>query len=338
MNTSHFPQDQNPQEPGSPQNPVQETNPLRKTTVEATPAAAVPQAIVPESAAPEATNLEPAAPEAVVPASVAPQLPVTPQAAPTAGARPAIEIRGLTKAFGQKVAVDRINLDIPSGSFYGLVGRNGAGKTTTISMVTGMLMPSEGTAYVRGIDMWTEPLKAKAHLGVLPDGVHLFDKLTGEQLITYSGYLHGIDKETVASRVKDLLVAMDLTDAAGRAVADYSAGMTKKIALAAALVHAPSVLILDEPFEAVDPVSAANIQDILRGFVASGGTVIISSHVMDLVQRLCDHVAVMDSGRILAAGTVDEVRAGVSLEERFVQLVGGRTSSEGLSWLGTSSH
>lgn len=331
MNTSHFPQDPNLQEPGSPQNPVQETNPVLETTVEATPAAAAPQAVASESVAPEAL-------EAVVPASVAPQLPVTPQAAPTAGARPAIEIRGLTKAFGQKVAVDRINLDIPSGSFYGLVGRNGAGKTTTISMVTGMLMPSEGTAYVRGIDMWADPLKAKAHLGVLPDGVHLFDKLTGEQLITYSGYLHGIDKETVASRVKDLLAAMDLTDAAGRAVADYSAGMTKKIALAAALVHAPSVLILDEPFEAVDPVSAANIQDILRGFVASGGTVIISSHVMDLVQRLCDHVAVMDSGRILAAGTVDEVRAGVSLEERFVQLVGGRTSSEGLSWLGTSSH
>lgn len=331
MNTSHFPQDPNPQEPGLPQNPVQETNPVLETTVEATPAAAAPQAVASESVAPEAL-------EAVVPASVAPQLPVTPQTIPAAGARPAIEIRGLTKAFGQKVAVDRINLDIPSGSFYGLVGRNGAGKTTTISMVTGMLKPNEGTAYVRGIDMWADPLKAKAHLGVLPDGVHLFDKLTGEQLITYSGYLHGIDKETVASRVKDLLTAMDLTDAAGRAVADYSAGMTKKIALAAALVHAPSALILDEPFEAVDPVSAANIQDILRGFVASGGTVIISSHVMDLVQRLCDHVAVMDSGRILAAGTVDEVRAGMSLEERFVQLVGGRTSSEGLSWLGTSSH
>ena len=265
------------------------------------------------------------------------QFPVAPPQAPSqTGA--AVEIRGLAKLFDDKVAVDRINLTIPSGSFYGLVGRNGAGKTTTISMVTGMLQPTEGTALIRGIDMWADPLKAKAHLGVLPDGVHLFDKLTGEQLITYSGYLHGIDKETVASRVKDLLAAMDLTDAAGRAVADYSAGMTKKIALAAALIHAPSVLILDEPFEAVDPVSAANIQDILRGFVASGGTVVISSHVMDLVQRLCDHVAIMDSGRILAAGTVDEVRAGVSLEERFVQLVGGRTSSEGLSWLGTSSH
>ena len=265
------------------------------------------------------------------------QLPLAPpRVPPQAGA--AVEIRGLTKLFDDKVAVDRINLAIPSGSFYGLVGRNGAGKTTTISMVTGMLQPTEGTALIRGIDMWAEPLKAKGHLGVLPDGVHLFDKLTGGQLITYSGYLHGIDKETVASRVKDLLAAMDLTDAAGRAVADYSAGMTKKIALAAALIHAPSVLILDEPFEAVDPVSAANIQDILRGFVASGGTVILSSHVMDLVQRLCDHVAIMDSGRILAAGTVDEVRAGTSLEERFVQLVGGRTSSEGLSWLGTSSH
>ena len=257
------------------------------------------------------------------------QFPVAPPQAPSqTGA--AVEIRGLAKLFDDKVAVDRINLTIPSGSFYGLVGRNGAGKTTTISMVTGMLQPTEGTALIRGIDMWADPLKAKAHLGVLPDGVHLFDKLTGEQLITYSGYLHGIDKETVASRVKDLLAAMDLTDAAGRAVADYSAGMTKKIALAAALIHAPSVLILDEPFEAVDPVSAANIQDILRGFVASGGTVVISSHVMDLVQRLCDHVAIMDSGRILAAGTVDEVRAGASLEERFVQLVGGRTSSEGL--------
>ena len=240
--------------------------------------------------------------------------------APQRGAvttRNAIEVRGLTKAFGQTVAVDRINLGIPTGSFYGLVGRNGAGKTTTISMVSGMLQPTEGMAFINGVDMWQAPLEAKKHLGVLPDGVHLFDRLTGEQLITYSGYLHGLDKATVA---------------------DYSAGMTKKIALAAALIHAPSVLILDEPFEAVDPVSAANIQDILKGFVGSGGTVVLSSHVMDLVQRLCDHVAIMNEGHILAAGTVSEVRGNTSLEERFVQLVGGRTSSEGLSWLGTSSH
>ena len=327
----HDPQHGTPQH-GTPQNGAAQS-PAQPTPVQ--PSSAQPEQPVaqqPEQAAYAQPGQQP---PQFQPAPA--QFPVAPPQAPSqTGA--AVEIRGLAKLFDDKVAVDRINLTIPSGSFYGLVGRNGAGKTTTISMVTGMLQPTEGTALIRGIDMWADPLKAKAHLGVLPDGVHLFDKLTGEQLITYSGYLHGIDKETVASRVKDLLAAMDLTDAAGRAVADYSAGMTKKIALAAALIHAPSVLILDEPFEAVDPVSAANIQDILRGFVASGGTVVISSHVMDLVQRLCDHVAIMDSGRILAAGTVDEVRAGASLEERFVQLVGGRTSSEGLSWLGTSSH
>lgn len=274
-------------------------------------------------------------PEVHLPTSV--QQNIAPQRGAVA-TRNAIEVRGLTKAFGQTVAVDRINLGIPTGSFYGLVGRNGAGKTTTISMVSGMLQPTEGMAFINGVDMWQAPLEAKKHLGVLPDGVHLFDRLTGEQLITYSGYLHGLDKATVAERTADLLRAMDLTEAAGRTVADYSAGMTKKIALAAALIHAPSVLILDEPFEAVDPVSAANIQDILKGFVGSGGTVVLSSHVMDLVQRLCDHVAIMNEGHILAAGTVSEVRGNTSLEERFVQLVGGRTSSEGLSWLGTSSH
>ena len=274
-------------------------------------------------------------PEVHLPTSV--QQNIAPQRG-AATTRNAIEVRGLTKAFGQTVAVDRINLGIPTGSFYGLVGRNGAGKTTTISMVSGMLQPTEGMAFINGVDMWQAPLEAKKHLGVLPDGVPLFDRLTGEQLITYSGYLHGLDKATVAERTADLLRAMDLTEAAGRTVADYSAGMTKKIALAAALIHAPSVLILDEPFEAVDPVSAANIQDILKGFVGSGGTVVLSSHVMDLVQRLCDHVAIMNEGHILAAGTVSEVRGNTSLEERFVQLVGGRTSSEGLSWLGTSSH
>ena len=274
-------------------------------------------------------------PEVHLPTSV--QQNIAPQRG-AATTRNAIEVRGLTKAFGQTVAVDRINLGIPTGSFYGLVGRNGAGQTTTISLVSGMLQPTEGMAFINGVDMWQAPLEAKKHLGVLPDGVHLFDRLTGEQLITYSGYLHGLDKATVAERTADLLRAMDLTEAAGRTVADYSAGMTKKIALAAALIHAPSVLILDEPFEAVDPVSAANIQDILKGFVGSGGTVVLSSHVMDLVQRLCDHVAIMNEGHILAAGTVSEVRGNTSLEERFVQLVGGRTSSEGLSWLGTSSH
>jgi ABC-2 type transport system ATP-binding protein len=215
------------------------------------------------------------------------------------------------------------------------VGPNGAGKTTTLSMATGLLRPDFGTAFVHGIDVWAHPLEAKKLMGVLPDGVRLFDRLTGEQLITYAGLLRGMDRAVVASRVGDLLEAMDLTQDAGTLVVDYSAGMTKKIALASALIHAPRLLVLDEPFEAVDPVSAANIHSILDGYVASGGTVIMSSHVMDLVQRMCDHVAVVAGGRLLAAGTVDEVRAGASLEDRFVQLVGGRSRTEGLEWLRT---
>ena len=255
---------------------------------------------------------------------------------PAVSAAPALAVRALGKRFGEKIAVNGISLDVPAGSFFGLVGPNGAGKTTLLSMATGLLRPEHGQVWVHGTDVWAEPLKAKRLMGVLPDGVRLFDRLSGEQLVTYAGLLRGMDRETVAERVQDLLEAMDLTADAGTLVVDYSAGMTKKIALASALIHAPRLLVLDEPFEAVDPVSAANIRDILSGYVASGGTVIVSSHVMDLVQRMCDHVAVVAGGNLLAAGTVDEVRAGESLEERFVQLVGGRTHSEGLPWLRTS--
>lgn len=252
-------------------------------------------------------------------------------------ATPALELRGLRRRFGDKIAVAGIDLTVPAGSFYGLVGPNGAGKTTTLSMATGLLVPDAGTVLVDGHDLWQDPVAGKARLGVLPDGVKLFDRLTGEQLITYAGLLRGLDRETTAQRTHDLLVAMDLVRDARTLVVDYSAGMTKKVALACALVHAPRLLVLDEPFEAVDPVSAANIRDILAGYVASGGTVIVSSHVMDLVQRMCDHVAVVSGGHVLAAGTVDEVRAGQSLEDRFVELVGGRVSGEGLAWLRTSS-
>lgn len=249
---------------------------------------------------------------------------------------PALHIDGLVKTYSDKVAVDGINLTIPRGSFFGLVGRNGAGKTTTLSMATGMLKPTAGTAWVDGVDVWQNPREAKSKLGVLPDGVYLFDKLTGEQLITYAGLLHGLDKDVVRERTLDLLTAFDLGDAAGRRVSDYSAGMTKKVALAAAMIHAPSLLVLDEPFEAVDPVSASNIQDILLAYVAGGGTVILSSHVMELVERLCDHVAIMNDGRILSAGTLNEVRSGATLQDTFVELVGGRKVSEGISWLKSS--
>ncbi|WP_346925470.1 ABC transporter ATP-binding protein [uncultured Arthrobacter sp.] len=248
---------------------------------------------------------------------------------------PALSLRGLAKRFGGKIAVDGISLDVPAGSFFGIVGPNGAGKTTTLSMATGLLRPEFGTVFVHGVDVWRQPLEAKRLMGILPDGVRLFDRLTGEQLVSYAGLLRGMDRDVVAGRVKELLAALDLSSDAGTLVVDYSAGMTKKIALASALIHAPRLLVLDEPFESVDPVSAANIRDILDRYVASGGTVIVSSHVMDLVQRMCDHVAVIAAGRLLAAGTVEEVRAGESLEDRFVQLVGGRNHTEGLEWLRT---
>ncbi|POH59854.1 ABC transporter ATP-binding protein [Arthrobacter glacialis] len=252
------------------------------------------------------------------------------------GLPPALSIRGLTKHFGNKVAVDGIDLDVPAGSFYGLVGPNGAGKTTSLSMATGLLRPDAGQVWVHGVDVWSHPLESKRLMGLLPDGVRLFDRLSGEQLVSYAGLLRGMDKDTVTARVKDLLSALDLSKDAGTLVVDYSAGMTKKIALAAALIHAPKLLVLDEPFESVDPVSAANIRDILHDYVNTGGTVIVSSHVMDLVQRMCDHVAVIAGGRVLAAGTVDEVRGSQSLEEKFVDLVGGRKENTGLSWLRNS--
>ncbi|WP_454112325.1 ABC transporter ATP-binding protein [Microbacterium aurum] len=246
---------------------------------------------------------------------------------------PALHLSGLVKRFGEKTAVAGVDLVVPQGSFFGLVGPNGAGKTTTLSMATGLLRPDAGSAWVHGVDVWANPVAAKAMIGNLADGVRLFDRLTGEQLITYTAMMFSLPRTEIAGRVKDLIELMDLGEAAGTIVADYSAGMTKKIALACALVHAPRLLVLDEPFESVDPVSAANIEDVLRSYTASGGTIIISSHAMDLVQRMCDHVAVIAAGRVLAAGTVDEVRGAETLQDRFVSLVGGRHTSEGPQWL-----
>ncbi|MBH0115439.1 ABC transporter ATP-binding protein [Salinibacterium sp. NG253] len=246
---------------------------------------------------------------------------------------PALEISGLTKRFGEKLAVNAVDLTVPRGSFFGLVGPNGAGKTTTLSMATGLLRPDAGTVSVHGLDVWSNLVEAKKRIGVLSDGVRLFDRLTGLQLVTYAGLLSGMDRAVVAERAADLLELFDLDAVSGTLVVDYSAGMTKKIALACALIHAPQLLVLDEPFESVDPVSGANIRDILHGFVESGGTVIVSSHAMDLVQRMCDHVAVIADGRVLASGTTDEVRGSSTLEDRFVELVGGRRHGKGPEWL-----
>lgn len=246
---------------------------------------------------------------------------------------PAMALRGLTKHYGTTRAADAIDLDIPAGSFYGVVGPNGAGKTTTLSMATGLLKPDAGSVHIVGIDIWARPDEAKPLLGVLPDGLRTFDRLTGAELISYAGRLRGLDPDIIETRRDDLVDALDLVGAASTLVMDYSAGMAKKIALACALVHAPRVLVLDEPFEAVDPVSAGAIRRILTDFVAAGGTVVMSSHVMALVERLCDHVAVVGGGRILQSGTIDEVRAGSELEDRFVALVGNVREHRDLLWL-----
>jgi len=265
-----------------------------------------------------------------------PPTPGAPTSAPTTepAAHPsALRLRGLVKRFGETLAVDALDLDIPVGSMFGVVGPNGAGKTTTLSMATGLLAPDAGSVHVYGVDLWREPAKAKPLLGVLPDGLRVFDRLTGAELISYAGLLRGMPRDVIAERRDDLLSALDLDDAARTLVADFSAGMSKKITLACALVHAPRLLVLDEPFEAVDPVSAGVIRRILAEFVAEGGTVVLSSHVMALVERMCDHVAVIGAGRVLATGALDDVRAGIDLEDRFFDLLGSRTPTAGLAWL-----
>jgi ABC-2 type transport system ATP-binding protein len=231
------------------------------------------------------------------------------------------------------MAVNHVTLQVPTGSFYGLVGPNGAGKTTLLSLATGLLRPESGTSAICGTSVWENPRAAKQLVGIMPDGLRLFDRLNARQLLEYTGRLRGMDKETVGARASDLLQLMDLDGTGAKLVADFSAGMTKKITLAAALIHAPRLLVLDEPFEAVDPVSAANIRDVLASYVQGGGTVIVSSHVMDLVQRMCDHVAIMANGSILTAGTVDEVRGDKDLESTFIDLVGGRHEGGNLTWL-----
>jgi len=248
-----------------------------------------------------------------------------------------LTVSELRKNFGQSVAVDDVNLGVRRGSIFGFVGPNGAGKTTTLLMIAGLLRPDSGTVTVSGADVWRDPTIAKRSIGVLPDRMRLFDRLTGAQMLYYFAVLHGVDREAARKRTDDLAVALGLDDSLNRQVRDYSIGMVRKLSLAAALIHSPSVLILDEPFESVDPVSISRAVDVLKRFAQAGGTVLLSSHNMDLVERVCDSVAVIVDGRILTAGTLDEVRGAQSLEERFVELAGGRVAVEGLEWLTTFS-
>lgn len=245
----------------------------------------------------------------------------------------ALSVVGLSKRFGDRTAVDHIDLNVNAGSFFGFVGPNGAGKTTTLSMVSGLLRPDEGVVKIYGVDVWANAAVAKRSLGVLPDRLRLFDRLTGSEFLHHAGALRGLDRQTIINRVGDLERAFGIEHSAKRLVSDYSAGMVKKIAIAAAMIHSPRLLVLDEPFESVDPVSAEVVIDILKKFAAAGGTVVLSSHSMDLIERVCDAVAIIAEGRVLASGTMSEVLAGQTLENRFVELAGGATAVEGMEWL-----
>jgi ABC-2 type transport system ATP-binding protein len=251
---------------------------------------------------------------------------------------PAIKVRGLRKSFGEKEAVAGIDLEIAAGSLAGLVGPNGAGKTTSLSMMTGLLRPDTGQVLINGLDVWADPVAAKAVIGVVPAEARLFERLSGEETLEYAGRLRGLPVAEARARTAQLLDVLDLAADAKRLVADYSTGMRKKATLGCALIHNPSVLFLDEPLEGVDPISADMIRRLLTRFVASGSTVLFSSHVMELVEQVCDHVSIIDKGRIVITGTTDEVRGGKTLQQAFVDLVGSRASEEeGLSWLGSSS-
>lgn len=251
------------------------------------------------------------------------------------GSPAALSVRGLVKWFGSTPAVAGVDLEVAPGSFYGLIGPNGAGKSTTLAMITGLLRPDAGTVQILGMDVWRQPVEVRRRIGVVTETLNLFERLSGAEVLEYSGLLRGMDAATIAQRRGDLLEVMDLGDAAGILVVDYSQGMRKKVALASALIHGPDVLFLDEPLESVDPVSSRTIREVLQRYTASGATVVFSSHVMAAVESMCDHVAVLVAGRVLASGPTRVVRGdAASLDEAFLAMVGSpRLGTGSLDWL-----
>jgi ABC-2 type transport system ATP-binding protein len=250
----------------------------------------------------------------------------------------AVETHGLTRTFGTFQAVAGIDLAVPAGSFYGFLGPNGAGKSTTIKCLTGLLKPTSGTMRILQTDPIADPISVKRRIGVVPEDLALFDRLTAAETLSFVAQVHGIDRATAASRAGDLLQLMDLKDAAGTLVTDFSHGMRKKLSLAAALLPAPRLLFLDEPFEGIDAIASRQIKDLLLSFVERGGTVFLTSHILEIVERLSTHIGVIAKGRLVAQGPIEELRAGAagarSLEELFISLVGGdaRTTAA-LDWI-----
>jgi ABC-2 type transport system ATP-binding protein len=248
----------------------------------------------------------------------------------------ALSTTGLRKVFGDLVAVDGIDLAVPRGSFYGFLGPNGAGKSTTIKCLTGLMRPTAGSIRVLGLDPLAQPVAVKKIIGVVPEDLALFDRLSGAETLTFVGQVHGLDARSIRSRSDELIELMDLKAASGDQVADYSHGMRKKIALAAALLPAPRLLFLDEPFEGIDAVASRQIKDLLAHFVRGGGTVFLTSHILEIVERLCDHIGIIRRGRLVAQAPRAELQGagGRSLEERFLELVGAdQAHTPALEWL-----
>ena len=262
---------------------------------------------------------------------------------------PAISTENLRRRFGDLIAVNDVNLRVASGQFFGFLGPNGAGKSTTIKMLTGLLAPTAGRIEILGLDFADRTADVKRQIGVVPEGLALFGRLTGAEYLTFVGRMYGLDRETTAKRTAELLEFMQLANEPRKLVTDYSHGMQKKLALAAAVIHGPKILFLDEPFEGVDAIAAGTLKSMLQRMIARGATIFLTSHVLEIVERLCSHVAIIDRGTLVAQGSLDELRAGVAsqtpgilegegkwtLEDIFLRTVGGtRSAEQELSWLG----
>ncbi len=251
----------------------------------------------------------------------------------------ALRVRQLTRRYGSFVAVDHIDLDVPRGAFFGLLGPNGAGKSTSIKMLTGLLAPTEGEIEVLGFPLSTQPLEVKRRIGVVPEDLCLFERLTGAEFLHFAGRMQGLSRAEVARRAQELLELMELERQPRALIVEYSHGMKKKLSLAAALIHSPQMLFLDEPFEGVDALASRTLKDLLSRLTARGMTIFLTSHVLEIVERLCTHVAIIHQGRIVAEGPLDALRQGpegppVSLEAFFISQVGGEPhAAQALDWL-----
>jgi len=257
----------------------------------------------------------------------------------------AILTENLTRRFGDFTAVQDVNLRVETGQFYGFLGPNGAGKSTTIKMLTGLMAPTSGRMQILGFDLATHMVDVKRQIGVVPEGMALFGRLTGSEYLNFVGRMYGLNRTTAAQRAAELLEFMELTDHPKTLITDYSHGMQKKLAMAAAVIHGPKVLFLDEPFEGVDAIASNTLKAMLQRMISRGATIFLTSHVLEIVERLCTHVGIINNGRLVAQGPLDDLRVSaadeaspgerMSLEEFFLKTVGGpRTAAQELSWLG----